>query len=168
MKRNEPERLLIRALACAVARGRSVADWVRSKDVRLAVARKWAKREGFSALVETARAKQSERAIRRIADGVGRAIDGLAACASSTPDPESCIENGGKFIEKSVQLAIMLEGLKELKALAARLRARGPASRTDQCHSVERAESGRAAVLEAERSTREQQGPPHRWSMKAP
>jgi hypothetical protein len=122
MSSSNPQDSLIRSLASAVARGRTVADWARNADVAVATARGWSERSDFPQLVEKCRREHAERMVKKIAGAAAKAIEGMAANDSKKGDPKFSFEAAKAVVEKWVEVAMNLEQMKKIESLEERVR----------------------------------------------
>jgi DNA repair exonuclease SbcCD ATPase subunit len=121
MNEDSSTELFMRSLAYAVGRGKSVASWARNFSISESSARKLTELPEFPALVEEARRKQAEKAVREVAGRTAKAIDALGAASQKKGFSKASLAEAKALLEKWAELTAKLDQGKEVADLRARI-----------------------------------------------
>ncbi len=113
--------ILMRSLARAVSRGRTVTGWARSNDVSAEAAFAWAELPEFRGLVEKCRLDHAERMVGKISSKVGRAIDRLVELSENRENLSVSFAATKAIIEEWINVSVHFVQAQEFKAINARV-----------------------------------------------
>ena len=94
------------SLAQALSVGQTVSAWARNNDVYPDIAREWAGRPEFLALVEKYRLEQAQSMVGKIATHVERAIERLAELSEAIDKPTISLPATKAIIDKWIALTV--------------------------------------------------------------
>ena len=106
MEIDPPNDVLMRGLAEAIAFGRSLASWARSRDVLEETAQAWTELPEVQQLVEKFRVSHAERMVGKISGCVERAIDRLVELSEGARDTRISLAATKCIIKNWMDLAV--------------------------------------------------------------
>jgi hypothetical protein len=106
MSHNSMNDCLMRLLALAVARGRSVAEWASESDVDLETAQQWSELPEFREQVDKYRLEHADRMVAKIGQRAERAIDRLVELSEINDKPSVSIRATEAILDQWIALTL--------------------------------------------------------------
>src|SRR5262245_28466806 len=103
---DQPNHVLLRSFAEALAFGQSISSWASSHDVADETAEGWVELPEVQKLVEKCRVGHAERMVGKISGCVERAIDRLVEFSEGARNPRIGLAATKLIIEKWIDLAV--------------------------------------------------------------
>ncbi len=113
--------ILMRSLARAVSRGRTVTGWARSNDVSAEVALTWTELPEFRELVEKCRLDHAERMVGKISSKVGRAIERLVELSENRENLSVSFAATKALISEWINITVHFVQAQEFKSINSRI-----------------------------------------------
>jgi hypothetical protein len=117
----EPTEALMRGLARAVARGRSVAAWARPRRISGQIARAWSELPDFRTLVDEHRISLSDRLVGKLTTFASRAIDRLAELSERCGNTAVSVSAARAIVKSWVEVSGHFDLLKKAESFGLRI-----------------------------------------------
>ena len=118
----EPTEILMRGLARAVARGRSVIAWARQNEVNIEVAREWSQLPDFRQNVEADRFDICDRMAGKLARISSRAIDRLVEISERSGLSSVSVSATNALLKNWIEVSKFFVMEKKMEVLTAQIK----------------------------------------------